>query len=131
MDTDFGHADKKMSVRFSFGLAVLVIIALVSGGCGKSAHSVAASQSGLFTSAPLKDEWDTAMAAMQTNGFFIAATTLNKMRQENPAPTPDQLAAINDTIKALSRQMMDLASKGDANARNALQQLSASQSPRR
>lgn len=131
MDTDPGFKGKRLSVRSSFALAALAIIALVSGGCGKSPNSVAASHSDLFTTAPLKDEWDTAMAAMQTNGFVIATTNLNKMRLENPTPTPDQLAAINGTIKALSKQMENLANKGDANARSALEQLRTSQSPRR
>lgn len=131
MDTDPGLKGKRLPVRSNLALAALAIITLVSGGCGKSASSVAASHSDLFTSAPLKDEWDTAMAAMQTNGFVIAVTNLNKMRLENPTPSPDQLAAINGTIKALNKQMLDLANNGDANARSALEQLRTSQSPRR
>lgn len=119
--------NRKLLVRYISAFGVLMVLAVLSG-CSKSAHSVAANNSGLFTSAPLKDEWDTVVAAMQTNGFFIAGTTLNKMRLENP--TPDQLNAINDTIKSLNKQMLDLANKGDANARSALQQLSASQQHR-
>jgi len=117
---------KALLVRYTLAFGVLLVLAALPG-CSKSAHSVAASNSGLFNSAPLKDEWDTAMAAMQTNGFFVAATTLNKMRLENPAPTPEQLSAINDTIKTLNKQMVNLASKGDANARSALEQIAASQ----
>lgn len=130
MDTDPGLKGKMLSVRRNLSFVTLFVVALVSG-CSKSAHSVAAGNSGLFTSAPLKEEWDTATAAMQTNGFFVALTTLNKMRLENPPPSTDQLNAINDTIKALNQQMLALANKGDANARSALQQLSASQSNRR
>lgn len=130
MDTDPGLKGKMLPLRSSLALGALVIVAL-SSGCSKSAQSVAAGNSGLFTSAPLKDEWDTATAAMQTNGFVVAITTLNKMRLENPAPDPNQLAAINDTIKSLNKQMLDLANGGDANARSALQQLGASQSNRR
>lgn len=127
MDTDFSLKGQRLLAKFGTALAAIAAIALVSTGCSKSAHSVASSHSDLFSSPPLKDEWETAMAAMQTNGFFVAASTLNKMRLENPAPTPDQLTAINDTIKSLNKQMLDLATKGDANARDALQQLGASQ----
>lgn len=130
MGTDLGLTRNKLLVRCNLALAALLLLTFASG-CGKSARSVAAGNSGLFTSAPLKDEWDTAMAAMQTNGFFVALTTLNKMRLENPTPDPNQLAAINDTIKSLNNQMLDLANKGDPNARSALEQLKTGQSNRR
>jgi len=126
MDTDLSLTVKRLSTRCSLALATIALVALISG-CSKSAHSVATSHSDLFTTAPLKDEWDTVTAAMQTNGFAVAAITLKKMRVETPTPTPDQLNAINDTIQSLNQQMLDLANKGDANARNALEQLKGSQ----
>ena len=118
-----------MNAMIRFG-AIVLALALV-GGCGKpGASAVAAGHSQLFPDGQLKTDWDTATAAMQTNGYIAAGTALNKMLAENPSAA--QLEAIHDTLRALNGQMVAAADKGDVNARNTLEELSKmSQSRRR
>ena len=110
-------------------LVVTFLAIALLAGCGKSAASAAAGNSQLFSAEPLKDDWAMVVAAMQTNGYVIAVTNLDKMRTENPSP--EQLGAINGTMRALSQQMADRAAKGDANARSAVEQLRTATAPRR
>ncbi|MDE3066749.1 MAG: hypothetical protein KGJ60_04270 [Verrucomicrobiota bacterium] len=108
----------KPILRLSASLLLLALLA----GCGKpSASSVAAAHSNLFPSSPLKEQWDTAMAAMQTNGYVTAVTTLKKMQLENVNDA--QLTAINDTLRTLNDQILAAADKGDANAAHAMEEL--------
>lgn len=97
-------------------------------GCGKSAQGLRDANAKLFTSAPaeIKAAWDAAGAAMATNGFAPAILTLKKL-QALPGITPEQLKAVNETVTAVSDQMYDRINKGDAAAKEAMNQLRAAQ----
>lgn len=108
--------------NLGFRLAPVLLALALAAGCGRrSASSVADSHPGLFPSGQLKQEWDTAKAAMRTNGYVTAVTALRKMQLEKVSA--EQLNAINDTLRTLNLQMINAADKGDANANNALKEL--------
>ncbi len=109
----------------SIGFTVLLSLAvLLMPGCSKSASSVGSRNTKAFQSAnpETKASWDTALAAMNTNGFVTATVALMKLQQV-PSLTPDQLKAVNETVTAVSDQMYAAANKGDANAKNAIEEL--------
>ena len=109
-----------MNVLIRFGMVFL--FASIIAGCSKNdASSIAASHSDLFPAGQLKENWNAAMTAMQTNGYVAAMNALNKCRAENP--NLNQLNAINDTVRKLNDQMIAAAEKGDINASNALKQI--------
>jgi hypothetical protein len=63
-----------------------------------------------------------AMAAIQTNGYVAASLALQKV-MALPGLTPQQVQAAQEAGVALSDQMYEAANKGDANAKQALEEL--------
>lgn len=100
-----------------------ILLAVAMTGCSPSATSVAARNDKLFQSAEVtvKADWDTAKAAMQTNGFAAAIFALKALQSANLKP--EQLTAVNKTVNAVSKQMYDAANKGDSNAVSAIEKL--------
>ncbi|HWH71406.1 MAG TPA: hypothetical protein VNT26_18670, partial [Candidatus Sulfotelmatobacter sp.] len=79
-----------MKIRFSvWGMVGLLALGLA--GCGKNAASVGSRNAKLFQSAnpQIKTQWDTAMAAVKTNGFVVSIVTLRNLQQASL--TPEQL----------------------------------------
>lgn len=103
-----------------FTLMALVLAAAV--GCGKDTASLSSGNK-LFQSAnpQIKAQWNTAAAAIETNGFLTAMLSLQKLQQANL--TPEQLAAVNATATRVSNDMYDAANKGDASANEAIASL--------
>ena len=100
-------------------LLVLSLIPIV--GCGNKAESTLSSQSQLFQDPALKANWDTASAAMKTNGYVAAQMSLRDILKH---PVTDaQLNAVNDAVKAINAQMYAAADRGDLQASNAVVQL--------
>jgi hypothetical protein len=101
----------------------LSLAALVMAGCSKNAASLGSSNAKLFATAPapIKAEWDKATAAIATNGYAAAILSLKNLQAQSL--TPEQTKAINDTVTAVSDQMYAAANKGDAAAKQALQDL--------
>jgi ABC-type glycerol-3-phosphate transport system substrate-binding protein len=108
--------------RRGFDLFRIAALLVLAAGCSKpNPSAVAAAHSQLFPADPLKTEWETAMAALQTNGYIVAETALYKMQRENP--NAQQLQAIDETLRALNEQIIAAANKGDPGANQALQEL--------
>jgi hypothetical protein len=104
--------------------AVLALTVFCLAGCGsKSASSLGSSNAKLFAAAPasVKSQWDAASAAIATNGYTPAIVALKNLQQQSLSP--EQLKAVNDTVTAVSDQMYAAANKGDAAAKQAIQDL--------
>ena len=116
-----------MNARTTISLLSLVG-ALCLAGCGKSAEGLSSANAKLFASAPaeVKTAWDAASAAIATNGYATAILSLQKL-QGLPALTAEQLKAVNETVTAVSDQMYEKANKGDAGAKEAINQLRGAQ----
>jgi hypothetical protein len=101
----------------------LISLSLLLVGCKKDAKSVGSGNNKLFASAPapLKADWEQANAAMATNGYFTAFAALKNLQQQSLSP--EQLKAVNDTVTAVNDQMYEAANKGDAAAKQAIQDL--------
>jgi len=105
-------------------IAVPALIALAFMGCSKSATSVGSRHAEAFQSADAQTKaiWDTALAAVKTNGFALAIVTLKSL-QAQPALTPEQLKAVNETATAVSDQMYAAANRNDPAALQAIEEL--------
>jgi hypothetical protein len=103
------------------GWLALSLAAILLAACGKNAASTGSSQSDLFPTDPLKSEWQTVTSAIKTNGYVVAVSHLRIM--QSGSSTPEQLNAVNETLRAVNSDMYEAAGKGDPNATNALQEL--------
>jgi len=100
-----------------------VVLTVSLFGCNKSASGTGSKHSKLFTSADpaIKAAWETAMAAVGTNGYVTASQSFKELLASTL--TPDQVKAVTETATALSDQMYAAANSGDANAIAALKEL--------
>lgn len=106
----------------------LCLCAVVLAGCGGSPdpNKLGNKNDKLFQSADpgIKTSWDVAMAALKTNGYVAAITSLQDItRGTNTAVTPEQVKAAGETVTAISDSMYSAANKGDAKAREAIDEL--------
>ena len=62
------------------------------------------------------------MAALKTNGFLVSIVALQSLQQRGNL-TPEQLKAVNETVTAVSDEMYAAANRGDANAKQQIQDL--------
>jgi len=107
-----------------FHVSMAVLSGLLLAGCGRTPQSAAARAAKTFQSASpeAKAAWGTAMAAIQTNGYVAASVALQQV-MALPGLTPQQSQAAQAAGVALSDQMYDAANKGDANAKQAIEEL--------
>jgi hypothetical protein len=114
--------NRTLGYRVFSGL--LAITGVTISGCGKSASSVGSGHAKLFATADpqTKANWDTASAALKTNGFFAGTVSLITLQRQTNL-TPEQLKAVDETLTALSDQMYAAANKGDASAMQAIKDL--------
>jgi hypothetical protein len=107
-----------------FKFSPIVLLGLLLAGCGGSPQSVATRGAKAFQSAPpeTKAAWDAAIAAIKTNGYTSASLALQQLMTQ-PGLTPQQTRAAQETGTALSDQMYEAANKGDANAKQAIDEL--------
>jgi len=104
-------------------LAVLtgLVCCLVLVGCGGGS---AGSKTNAFDTAPadVKAEWQSAVAAMATNGYIAAITALDSL-QARQGLSADQLAAADKFRGDVMDQVFEKAGNGDAKAAEALKQI--------
>lgn len=107
---------KILSQTIAGAVAGLFLLA----GCRKSASTLGSRNASLFKAATpeIKLQWDTATAAMATNGFVPAMVALKKLQQAGL--TSEQTAAVGATATAVSDEMYAAANKGDARAKEAI-----------
>ena len=112
-----------LKARSSLCLTFALLVVWASG-CGRSGASLGARNSKLFQSADAqtKGNWETAMAALKTNGFLVSIVALQSLQQRGNL-TPEQLKAVNETVTAVSDEMYAAANRGDANAKQQIQDL--------
>lgn len=105
-------------------LVGVALVGLMVSGCGKNAASVGDSKSKLFATADpaVKAGWDRGIAALKTNDFAVAIVNFQQLLAQ-PGLTPDQSQAVADTLATANEQMTAAASKGDAKAREAIDEL--------
>src|SRR5258708_3650444 len=109
------------SISSTLGLLLLIA---GSAGCGRSASSLGSGYSKLFQSADqqTKADWDTAIAAIKTNGYVLGIVSLSRLGQQTNL-SAEQGAAIRETVGAVSDQMHAAANKGDPAASNSIVEL--------
>ncbi len=94
------------------------------GGGSKDPNKVGSQYNQLFASADAETKacWDTAMAAAKTNGYAVTIQAVRTMVASGKL-TPEQAKAAQDTATATSDKMYDAANKGDAAAKQAIDEL--------
>jgi hypothetical protein len=104
------------------GLAGLLLVS-----CSKSNSALEASGTKAFQTAdaPTKAIWNAVVAALKTNGYAPALTGLQTLASQ-PSLTPEQNQATAALAASLNDQLINAASKGDAQAIEALKQLRSS-----
>jgi hypothetical protein len=72
--------------------------------------------------AEVKTAWDTAMAAMKTNGYAVAIMEL-QAAQSHPNITPKQAEALQNAASQINDQMYAAANKDDPAGKAAVEEL--------
>lgn len=103
---------------------VPLLIALCLAGCGGSAESRMSHYDKAFGSAPpeLKTQWDSALNAVKSKDYAVALGTLNKLAVITNL-APQQAEAVREVSTAVSDEMYEAANKGDAKAKQAIEDL--------
>jgi len=103
--------------------AIILTVGLV-GAAGLACNkSVSSGSSALQSASPeVKKGWDTAMAAMKTNGYAAAILELQKARAL-PGVTAEQGKVIDASSTKISDQMYAAANKDDPKAKAAIEDL--------
>jgi hypothetical protein len=106
------------------GLITTVLVSGCKGGGGQDPNKLGAKYTQLFASADAETRgyWDTANLALATNGFAVAIQALQSLLLETNL-SPEQTSAAGQTATAVSDKMYAAANKGDANARQAIEEL--------
>jgi hypothetical protein len=102
---------------------VVITASLIVFGCGQSVDSVTAKNAKFFQTADpnLRLDWETATAAVKTNGYASAILTLRRLQLQTL--TAEQRSAVERTLSLVSDKLYAAADKGDAAAAQNLQQL--------
>ena len=110
-------------MRTTLNYLLLLLTSCVLIGCG-GASSAASRGDKLFNNASpeIKADWKTASGAVRSNDYAMALATLGKLGARTDL-TPEQQKCITDLSKSVSDQMYDAANKGDAKAKQALEDL--------
>ena len=114
----------RLTMRLCLRAAALFLavgfVAVAGIGCNKS---VSSGGSALQTAPPeVKKGWDTAMAAMNTNGYAVAIMELQRIKQL-PGVSAAQSKAIDEASTKISDQMYAAANKDDPKAKAAIEDL--------
>jgi len=113
------------AIKFSASVCLCGLL-LLSPGCGgsKDPSKIGSQYDRLFSSADPETKacWDTAMAAMKTNGYAVTIQSIRKM-MESGKLTPEQTQAARQTATATSDKMYDAANTGDPAAKQAIDDL--------
>jgi hypothetical protein len=103
--------------------AALLMFGLLAG-CGKRDASANVEKSTVFQSAPPESKamWDAALSASKTNDYAAAYLILRKLSAQ-PDLSAEQKKAAEDMSTSVNTRMTEAASKGDANALKAMQDI--------
>lgn len=104
----------------------LALVALTAGlllGCGEKPARLSEADSKAFASAPAaaKAAWEKALAAGNQGDFGAAIATLRALPKEGLAP--EHIEAIQNALRTFNVKLAELAAKGDAAAKKALDDL--------
>jgi len=113
----------KQSLIWASGLG---LAASMFVGCSSSADQNAFEKA----SPEIKANWDRALAADKANDYFTASTSYANVLKEEIKLTPQQLALLESTSRALTQRMMAAAESGDPAAKQALVKLMQAQRQR-
>ncbi len=109
-------------------VGLTVIAGLTVMGCGKKEVDAADLERSIRAvvpatvsqSDPVKQVADQAVAAIRDKNYEGGAIALEALRV-SPSLNGDQLTAAQDAMAAYQKQLIDLADRGDANAKRALE----------
>ncbi len=109
-------------------VGLTVIAGLTVMGCGKKEVDAADLERSIRAvvpatvsqSDPVKQVADQAVAAIRDKNYEGGAVALEALRV-SPSLNGDQLTAAQDAMAAYQKQLIDLADRGDANAKRALE----------
>ncbi len=105
----------------------MMVAALAFCGCGgssKDPSKLGSQYNQLFASLDPETKacWDTGTAAMKTNGYAVSLQALGSMVQGGKL-NAEQVKAVKETIAAVNDKMYDAVNKGDASARQQMEEL--------
>jgi len=115
-----------MMKKYAVMAGILLLAAGVFFGCAKKTAS--GSQAFAGASPELKEIWDHAVAADQTNGYVAAITGYHSLMAQKAKLTDDQITALNAAALAINRRLYAAVNSGDAAAKDASLQLVGMQS---
>ncbi len=114
----------KAHPKCRFALLTIVALPLLLVGCGqKTASGPSPADKQAFDKAPpqLKQVWDQALEADQTNGYVLEQRLLYGLLKQPLAP--EQQAAVSNQIAGVGKRLYDAADKGNTAALEALREL--------
>lgn len=101
------------------GIAAL----LLAAGCGKQTGGLSPNEKQAFDSASpeVKQNWEMALAAGQTNDYVASLTLFGRLLSREMSP--EQKNAASKEMTAVNERMFAAAQKGDQAARKAIEEL--------
>ena len=105
---------------------------LFAGGVFSGCAKKAATGSGAFVAASpeIRETWDKAVAADQTNGYVVAITGYHDLMTQKASLTDEQIAAVKAAALAINQRLYAAANSGDAAAKEASLKLAGMQNQR-
>jgi hypothetical protein len=109
---------------------MVVAVLLLAGGAFFGCAKKAAIGSQVFTQAPseIREIWDNAVAADQTNGYVAAITGYHSLMAQKDRLTDEQITTLNAAALAINQRMYAAANSGDPAAKEASLTLAGMQS---
>jgi hypothetical protein len=114
-----------MIKKYLMAVAVLLLAGGAFFGCAKKADV----GSQVFDQAPpeIREIWDNAVAADQTNGYVAAITGYHSLMAQKGKLTDDQITTLNAAALAINQRLYAAANSGDPAAKDASLKLAGMQ----
>jgi hypothetical protein len=114
-----------MKLPFFYSVLAALAVTFAVGCGGDDAAKVTAANLKAFesASAEVKQTWQTALAASQTNGYVAAITSLRDLAGKDL--TLEQVEAVQSAMRAINTKLTDAVASGNAEALKAQEALRA------
>lgn len=118
----------RMNKKYIPAVCFLLFVAWAFSGCAKKA----ATGNRAFATAPpeIREIWDNAVAADQTNGYVVAITGYHDLMTRKASLTDEQITVVKAAALAINQRLYAAANGGDAAAKDASLKLAGMQNQR-
>lgn len=118
----------RMNKKYIPAACLLLLAGVTFSGCAKKP----ATGSRAFATAPpeIREIWDNAVAADQTNGYVAAITGYHDLMTQKASLTDEQITAVKAAALAINQRLYAAANSGDAAAKDASLKLAGMQNQR-